>query len=435
MSHEWYEILVAADEAEESSRLDFINLLCDQVFIEPTEPGDKGYPEPASVRKSYICRDVVDMMRYQLIQFDVLLDEEKRAVDEAEKEARFKTALEDETMNEMRNAYFDMQNELRYERNETARTMRRMEEAYRSIMTQITKMTASYKDTIPLFSNAAEGYKEILSQLSRQAEDNKIRFDQVTASVEEVRSWHLERSRVRQRERSPSVAPEAYKRRSDGVMIPTNRHEREKFLRACESELREIDHYLRSVPFRERRFGHRKMKEHEKGVLMCVFCKETGSHYSDACSEVRSTFDRKELLRSEHRCFRCLEIHFDEKCSKPTVCFYCKAVDQAAGKGKSNGDKRDVIEHDHHASICGRPEDIMRRIERKDELTRIIEMCKRDPSTSTSGSALADSRAQKSDHLSLRDADRQREDKRRWNGDRRPSGGDCSQPGPSRIRN
>ncbi|VDP04769.1 unnamed protein product [Heligmosomoides polygyrus] len=79
MSHEWYEILVAADEAEESSRLDFINLLCDQVFIKPTEPGDKDYPEPASVQKSYICRDVVDMMRYQLIQFDVLLDEEKRA--------------------------------------------------------------------------------------------------------------------------------------------------------------------------------------------------------------------------------------------------------------------------------------------------------------------------------------------------------------------
>ncbi|VDO44432.1 unnamed protein product [Heligmosomoides polygyrus] len=82
--------------------------------------------------------------RYQLIQFDVLLDEEKRAVDEADKEVRFKTALQDETMTEMRNAYFDMQNELRNERNETARTMRRMEEAHRSIMTQITKMNASY---------------------------------------------------------------------------------------------------------------------------------------------------------------------------------------------------------------------------------------------------------------------------------------------------
>ncbi|KAK5976260.1 hypothetical protein GCK32_010722 [Trichostrongylus colubriformis] len=77
LAHEWYEILVAADEVEELARLDFLRTLKEEVQLVRTSPGDPGYPNMAEVRRSFDKPDVVPFMKRKLIHVDALLEEEK----------------------------------------------------------------------------------------------------------------------------------------------------------------------------------------------------------------------------------------------------------------------------------------------------------------------------------------------------------------------
>ncbi|KAK6013021.1 zinc knuckle [Ostertagia ostertagi] len=112
LAHEWYEILVAADEVEELTRLDFLRKLSDEVRYEPTEPGERGYPDPVEVHRDYNKRNVTTMVQYQMIAFDTLMHEEKVAIDHAKAHAQAAATHEDRLLEDLRRTVEQLQDEV-----------------------------------------------------------------------------------------------------------------------------------------------------------------------------------------------------------------------------------------------------------------------------------------------------------------------------------
>ncbi|VDP11137.1 unnamed protein product [Heligmosomoides polygyrus] len=109
----------------------------------------------------------------------------------------------------------------------------------------------------------------------------------------------------------------------------------------CEEELHEVDRYLSENIVRERHYDDRQMKDSEHH-LMCAYCLETGTHYSDACPKYRMVEERTDILIDEERCRAYLQQQEGEKCKKKVKCSYCNY-----GKPESQHEY-----FDHHASTC-----------------------------------------------------------------------------------
>ncbi|KAK6735775.1 hypothetical protein RB195_018798 [Necator americanus] len=77
------------------------------------------------------------MIRHQLVRFDVLFDEEKRAVQEAEAKTRRNAAVEDTVLHEMRDSYLDLQEEIRRQNDDMVKWMDKTKKTYNAIMARV----------------------------------------------------------------------------------------------------------------------------------------------------------------------------------------------------------------------------------------------------------------------------------------------------------
>ncbi|VDO38902.1 unnamed protein product [Haemonchus placei] len=65
LAHEWYEVLVAANEMEELTRLEPLQELRNEVNLARTAPRKPRHPEMTETRRGYERNDVVELMKRQ----------------------------------------------------------------------------------------------------------------------------------------------------------------------------------------------------------------------------------------------------------------------------------------------------------------------------------------------------------------------------------
>ncbi|KAK6030927.1 zinc knuckle [Ostertagia ostertagi] len=73
-------------------------------------------------------------------------------------------------------------------------------------------------------------------------------------------------------------------------------------------------------------------------VVICDFCRKRGKHTSDACTTFPTVKERRDLIKEEEMCRRCLRSRCGEKCEKTVRCGYC-------------GDRT------HHEALCNLPDE------------------------------------------------------------------------------
>ncbi|KAK6743239.1 hypothetical protein RB195_010474 [Necator americanus] len=338
MAHEWYEILVAADEAGELERLEFLQKISRETYLEPTEPGDDdGYPQPKEVQRTFFRTPVNDMAAIQKKNFKVLFKEEQEVSVQARTEMKMVIAAEDETLFQMRNSLQDLKEEVRKYRDELRASIVRLEDKLERSTSKIVQAEQKSQDTTTstmakLTENITKIQQNIcnleamMNNHSRQTADTRISLFQSRATSKQNTKMRAERN-----------------------------------LQQCERELSELEESLRVNWIRDRHFGNRNMKESESNML-CVYCKRRGEHYSDACPWTRTVRERIQVLEDEQRCRACVETgHRTMDCTRRIQCFYCRF--------SNDPQSRDM---DHHSSICTRPEEQIRRKERKAELEKRI---------------------------------------------------------------
>ncbi|VDP05971.1 unnamed protein product [Heligmosomoides polygyrus] len=216
----------AQHEADELARLGFLDELNRIIFYEPTQPGHPKYREVLEIHRNYERSNVSGMVRFQLVQLDALLEEERALKEEAKSHSKLMRRLGDEVLTEIRLAMENLQLEELHER---------------------------------------------FSELSLE---------------------DLPRNRNRlvpthQPTNDPRNARAGSKRKQPDEDLEELKHEYEKRIRQCEEELHEVTRYLSENITRERHYGDIRMKDSEYHVV-CVYCLETGTHYSDACPKYRS---------------------------------------------------------------------------------------------------------------------------------------------------
>ncbi|VDL78098.1 unnamed protein product [Nippostrongylus brasiliensis] len=112
MSHDWYEILVVADEAQELDRLAFLRSLNEEEVFESSNPEDSSYPQPVKVHRSYERKDVARFTQLQLVRLQTVLDEEKTSVEEAKFMSKTIGKYEAEVLSDLRFAMEDLKGEV-----------------------------------------------------------------------------------------------------------------------------------------------------------------------------------------------------------------------------------------------------------------------------------------------------------------------------------
>ena len=80
-----------------------------------------------------------------------------------------------------------------------------------------------------------------------------------------------------------------------------------------------------------------------KSSVKCIFCK--GEHWSDKCNIVTDPIARKEFLKNNKLCFRCLKKdHLSRNYKRSKTCFYCKGCHNSAicaeRKGSTDGSQK-----------------------------------------------------------------------------------------------
>ncbi|PIO69879.1 hypothetical protein TELCIR_08288 [Teladorsagia circumcincta] len=259
LGHEWYEILVAAGEVDELARLEFIRKLGEEEHIEPSEPGDRSYPEPVRTNWSYDRKDVTDMIKYQLIKFDTLLEEEKEACERAEAETRRNATLEDEALRQMRESCLDLQDEVRRQNEDSVEFMETMKSCYESIMKQNRKSAESSKAMMAKLKKVAEDQKEITAQITRCMEECQQLKAQFQENLKEMHRWNEEKFAEQDRA-SSSYARAGDKRRFRGLDIsPAEKMKYETMREESQLEMQEIDDFLSRNIVQERRLRMRKL--------------------------------------------------------------------------------------------------------------------------------------------------------------------------------
>ncbi|VDO89638.1 unnamed protein product [Heligmosomoides polygyrus] len=165
LANEWYEILVIVGDVDEMKRPEFIHSLNDQNFYEPSAPGDKEYPNPMEYHRYYDCIDVATTIRYTLFEFDGLLEEEQRAIDETESETRRHAEMEDAAMRDMTSQYSNLRVDLRHYSHEMVSLLQRVESMHQSMMTQIQSIGEGLAEVNRLLSKGQEDHDNMLMTL------------------------------------------------------------------------------------------------------------------------------------------------------------------------------------------------------------------------------------------------------------------------------
>ncbi|ETN76254.1 hypothetical protein NECAME_11792 [Necator americanus] len=313
MAHEWYEILVAADEAGELERLEFLQKISKLT---------------SSLRSQ-------EMMMKK--NFKVLFKEEQEVSVQAQTEMKMVIAAEDETLFQMRNSLQDLKDEVRKYRDELRASIVRLEDKLERSTSKIVQAEQKSQDTTT-------------STMAKLTE-NITKIQQNICNLEAMMNNHSRQTA------DTRISP--FQSRATSKQNKKMRAERN--LQQCERELSKLEESLCVNWIRYRHFGNRNMKESESNML-CVYCKRRGEHYSDACPWTRTVRERIQVLEDEQRCRACVEPGpRTMNCTRRIQCFYCRF--------SNDPQSRDM---DHHSSICTRPEEQIRRKERKAEQEKRI---------------------------------------------------------------
>ncbi|VDK54064.1 unnamed protein product [Cylicostephanus goldi] len=116
VAHEWYEILIGADEAEEIDRVMFLNELEETVVQVPTRPGELGYPEPKQVLGKYKQDTIGSILDRFRIGYNALLHDEAKETYEVEQEIKRGNESECRLLQEMYGALTGLETELQCQR-------------------------------------------------------------------------------------------------------------------------------------------------------------------------------------------------------------------------------------------------------------------------------------------------------------------------------
>ncbi|VDK57128.1 unnamed protein product [Cylicostephanus goldi] len=116
LAHEWYEILVAGDEAQEIDRLMFLSDLEETVIQVPTRPTEPGYPQPKQVKRFYKKETIGPILHNIRLGYDVLLNEESEEVHDVKGELLRGTAKEAQLVKEMTEGIKLLRDELQRQR-------------------------------------------------------------------------------------------------------------------------------------------------------------------------------------------------------------------------------------------------------------------------------------------------------------------------------
>ncbi|CAJ0603090.1 unnamed protein product [Cylicocyclus nassatus] len=352
--------------------------------------------------------------------YDLLLKEEKAAVEEAECEFKRNTAAEDKTLREMRNAFMDLQDDVKKQQHETREWMQAMHQHFEGLVTREMKdgfrslreeVKRQQESTMHQIENITAQLQNLSGQVSEEAESRK---HELKSQSNSIRSWldkmessisstmstnedphkrhqdkgqhHAQQGEEEDRTSHSGCTRTGSKRRHESPVSEFDRQQAnlQRLLDQSEREVSDVEHFLSNCGGIERRFGDREMKDNES-LLMCV-CKVFGKHYSDACPRIRSVAERLEILREEGRCLNCIELHDALSCRKRPICFYCKRADPSAPPSEHR---------EHHASICTKPEEYTRKVQLRKDLLRRIDRCKEELMNSWRRSASARAQEEK----------------------------------------
>ncbi|KAK5984356.1 hypothetical protein GCK32_006032 [Trichostrongylus colubriformis] len=207
LAHEWYEILVTVNEVDELSRVEFIRTLSEEEHTEPSEPGDRNYPNPTIVRRSW--------------------------------------------MRQMKHACFDLHDDIRRQNEEIEDCIQRMKGFSDAIMKQCTKNAEGSKYIIYELRKVSERSKEATAQITRYAEKWGRLTAQIEEQTKELQDWKKQR-----KEDSRSSSPRTgCKRKHGGFDIPPSELQRYERIRdRRERELTEIDDFPSRNVVKDRRF-------------------------------------------------------------------------------------------------------------------------------------------------------------------------------------
>ncbi|VDL82326.1 unnamed protein product [Nippostrongylus brasiliensis] len=345
MSHDWYEILVVADEAQELDRLAFLRSLNEEEVFESSNPEDSSYPQPVKVHRSYERNDVARFTQLQLVRLQTVLDEEKTSVEEAKFMSKTIGKYEAEVLSDLRFAMEDLKGEVTSYIQNTTQQLDDMKKALKSTC----RLVHGILDHVERREDVQERHNsQFMESITNHYDDIKSKFDEVFKRIDGLKLEKEDKSKQ-----------DADKRSTKRRYHDTSDDDIEEYrgrIASCEEELNELDKFLENNVVRERQFGPRLMKKNEQ-QLKCVYCHEIGNHYSDACPIVTTVQERTTVLLKEKRCTICLELHYGSPCAKSVTCFYC-----------NSSQPRITQNSDHHSSLCIRPERFVEVQNRRREL-------------------------------------------------------------------
>ncbi|VDL70799.1 unnamed protein product [Nippostrongylus brasiliensis] len=380
MAHEWYEILVAAHEAEELSRLEFLRELNEEVYYESTRPDQPGYPNVEEVHRDFSRETVSRIARRQLSHLDSLLDEEWATKENVKERLQLSQEQENKTLSDLKTSVEELNEDISNQMRKMKKTIANVVSTMETLLVEIDSVNDALRNLKAETENFKKDTKEKIDDLNNEQQKTTSRIlesinEKHVALLKRVEEGNerTQEERAQDRNEAEQTSTESHEKEltssqrshEDTATVETIRHYQRR-LKHNKEQLHEIEEFLRENPVRERHFGERRMRSRESD-MRCVYCGSRGSHYSDACYVHRSVDERVDLLKEENRCLRCLEQHEGDRCRKVPRCFYCN-FNKSEGEGHVT---------DHHGSICRRPEEFARAVKRRKMISDEIEHCYR----------------------------------------------------------
>ena len=156
-------------------------------------------------------------------------------------------------------------------------------------------------------------------------------YDGIEGNVRALGSYGIELSSF-----GPLLIPVALEKLPNGIQLQVSRKlgnetwDVNKFLSVINDEItaRENFEFLKSDRNKEEQVNRRgtasTLVAHQKRK-QCVFC-SSEEHYSDRCDVITDIYQRRQKLKDDNRCFRCLrQGHNSRACRSKIYCYSCKA--------------------------------------------------------------------------------------------------------------